>query len=250
MRRAMLEIAANSLASALAAQEGGADRIELCVSLGDGGITPGLGLLEAVRSALHIPVHVLIRPRAGDFVYDATELAMMRRDIVACRETGCDGVVIGVLTPAGDVDTAACRTLMEVAVGLDVTFHRAIDASRDPLAALEQVIALGCARVLTSGAAASAEKGATLVRRMREHAAGRIGIMAGAGLTVANLAGVAIATGVEAFHASARIRRASRMHWQSRTLDGLPADHEESDAPTVRAMVAVLERVAAAAAER
>lgn len=242
MTEPLLEIAANSLASAIAAQQGGAGRVELCVSLDEGGVTPSHGLLAAVRAQLQIPVYVLIRPRAGDFVYSAAEFALMRHDIKVCRALGCDGVVIGALTTDAEVDVSGCRSLVEAAGGLGVTFHRAIDAARAPMRALEQVVELGCERVLTSGAAASAEAGIETIRTMRERAAGRITIMAGAGLNRANVAAVAAATGVRELHASARGWRRSRGSWHNAALQGLAVDHQETDVVEVRAMVEALAR--------
>lgn len=237
----LLEIAANSLTSAVAAQQGGAGRVELCVSLDEGGVTPSHGLLAAVRERLRIPIYVLIRPRAGDFVYSAAEFALMCRDIEVCRELGCDGVVIGALTMEAEVDVAGCRELVEAAAGMGVTFHRAIDAARAPMRALEQVIGLGCERVLTSGAAASAEAGIEAIRAMRERAGGRIAIMAGAGLNRDNIATVAVRTGVRELHASARGWRRSRSPWHNAALQGLAVDHHETDVVEVRAMVDALE---------
>lgn len=238
----LLEIAANSLASAIAAQQGGAGRVELCVSLDEGGVTPSHGLLAAAREQLHIPLHVLIRPRAGDFVYSAAEFALMRHDIQVCRELGCDGVVIGALNADAEVDVAGCRSLVEAAEGMGVTFHRAIDAARAPMRALEQVIGLGCERILTSGAAASAEAGIEAIRAMHARAAGRIAIMAGAGLSRDNVATVAVRTGVRELHASARGWRRSRSPWHNAALQGLAVDHQETDAVEVRAMVDALAR--------
>ena len=146
MSELLLEIAANSLGSALAAQAGGADRIELCENLGEGGTTPSYGTLARVRERLSIPVFALVRPRGGDFLYDADELEVMKRDIETCALLGCDGVVIGALDAEGDVDQASCRELIAAAGTMSVTFHRAFDATRDQVQALETIIALGCGR--------------------------------------------------------------------------------------------------------
>jgi len=150
-RAPLLEIAANSVASALAAQDGGAGRVELCASLGEGGLTPSYATIAIARERLLIPLYVLIRPRAGDFLYDEIELETMRCDVEACTRLGCDGVVIGALDADGNVALGACRDLIYAARGLGVTFHRAFDLARDPALALEDLIALGCERVLTSG---------------------------------------------------------------------------------------------------
>jgi copper homeostasis protein len=199
-----LEICAASLASALAAQAGGAHRIELCQNLEQGGITPSYGLIRQVRAQVSLPVFVLIRPRPGGFVYDAGELAIMRDDIAACRELGCAGVVLGALDAAGRVDQAACQKLLQAAGSLEVTFHRAFDACPDQPQALEDVIALGCQRVLTSGGQATAEAGQSQLAALVTQAAGRIRIMPGAGISAANVRALAARTGAQEFHASAK----------------------------------------------
>ncbi|WP_435052599.1 copper homeostasis protein CutC, partial [Paramuribaculum intestinale] len=154
--RNLLEVCAGDIESVYAASRGGAQRVELCSALADGGITPSTGF---IRQAVRVPgmkVHVLIRPRGGDFLYTPEEVASMTDDIVAAREAGAHGVVIGALTPDGDIDMDACRHMMEAAAGMNVTFHRAFDLCRDPFEALDDIIALGCNRLLTSGQAASA----------------------------------------------------------------------------------------------
>ena len=152
----ILEIAANSVASALAAQEGGAGRVELCTALELGGLTPSHAQIALARERLRIPLYVLIRPRAGDFLYGELECETMLRDVETCASLGCDGVVLGVLDAEGRVDTARCRPLIAAAGKLGVTFHRAFDLSRDPAQALDEIVALGCERILTSGMQGSA----------------------------------------------------------------------------------------------
>ena len=199
-----LEICAASLASALAAQAGGAHRIELCQNLEQGGITPSYGLIKQVLAQVNLPVFVLIRPRPGGFVYSAGELAIMRDDIAACRELGCAGVVLGVLDAAGRVDMAACRELIDAAGPLAVTFHRAFDACSNQMQALEDVVALGCQRLLTSGGQVSAEAGKQQLAALVTQAAGRIQIMPGAGITANNVGALADFTGAQEFHTSAK----------------------------------------------
>nr|WP_255784072.1 copper homeostasis protein CutC [Lysobacter chinensis] len=230
-----MEIAANSLASALAAQAGGADRIELCENLGDGGCTPSYGTIAAARDRLRIPLYVLIRPRGGDFLYDAGECEAMCRDIEACVRLGCDGVVIGALDADGDVDRMACRELVTVAGPLGVTFHRALDVARDPSAALEAAIDLGCERVLTSGAKASAPEGAETIAALVRQAAGRIRVMAGAGVDPGNIALLRERSGADEFHASAGALRRSAMRHRTH-LPGLTPDWRQSDRDTVAAL--------------
>src|SRR5690349_22434158 len=198
----MLEIAANSVASALAAQEGGAGRVELCTALELGGLTPSRAQIALARERLHIPLYVLIRPRAGDFLYSELECEVMQRDIETCAALGCDGVVLGVLDAEGNVDVMRCRALIAAAGTLGVTFHRAFDMSRDPARALEDIVALGCERVLTSGARASAVEGAALIRDLVVQANGRLAVMPGAGIAAQNIAALAAATGAREFHAS------------------------------------------------
>jgi copper homeostasis protein len=146
---ALLEVAASSAASAFAAQAGGAGRVELCASLDEGGVTPSHGTIVLARKQLAIPLYVLIRPRAGDFVYEDAELAATLDDIAHCRSLGCDGVVVGALTPDGEVDRDACARFVEAANDMGVTFHRAFDLVADKAAALESLIDLGFERVLT-----------------------------------------------------------------------------------------------------
>ncbi len=235
-----LEIAASSLNSALAAQAGGADRIELCENLSEGGTTPSYGMLSVVRERLRIPVFVLVRPRAGDFLYDDGEIDVMLRDIETCARLGCDGVVIGALDADGGVDMPTSRALIAAAGTMQVTFHRAFDAARDPAKALEDIVTLGCQRVLTSGAARSAPDGADAIAAHVRQANGRIGILVGAGVTVANLPALAERTGAREFHGSARSLHRSAMRHRNDALPGLEPDRMQTDIDSVRAMVAAL----------
>jgi copper homeostasis protein len=228
-----LEICANSVQSALAAEAGGAHRIELCQNLEQGGITPSYGLIRQVRALLRIPVFVLIRPRPGDFVYDANELAIMRADVQACRELGCDGVVLGALTPAGRIDVPSCRELVALAQPLPVTFHRAFDDCSDLAQALEDVIATGCQRLLTSGGQPTAEAGQAQLAALVQQAAGRLRLMPGAGISPANLAALAARTGAWDFHASARRQLPPSPHTR---LPEFAAARWETDAATVAAL--------------
>ncbi len=239
----VLEIAANSLASALAAQEGGADRIELCAALELGGLTPSYAQIALTRERVRIPIYVLIRPRTGDFVYSDGEHETMLRDIETCASLGCEGVVIGALDGDGSVDTNRCRTMIAAAGRLGVTFHRAFDMSRDPETALEAIIALGCERVLTSGAQADAPSGAALIAKLVVQAAGRISVMPGAGVNAQNIGALRALTGAREFHASAKRELPSGM-LGSNTLPGMTAGEVLSDVEQVRALVTALNRVA------
>jgi len=236
----VLEISAGSLASALAAQEGGADRVELCDNLAEGGTTPSYGAIAVARDRLRIPLYVLIRPRGGDFLYDAAERAAMVADIEACVRLGCDGVVIGALDADGEVDAAVCREQIAAAGSLGITFHRAFDAARDPGRALEAAVALGCERILTSGGAADAFAGADRIAALVAQAAGRIALMAGAGVTPQNIAELARRAGVRELHASAKAPRRSAMRYRNDALAGLSPDWSQSDAQRVRDLVAAL----------
>ncbi|HEX7340837.1 MAG TPA: copper homeostasis protein CutC [Rhodanobacteraceae bacterium] len=236
----MLEIAANSVASAQAAKAGGADRVELCTALEVGGLTPSHGLLLQTREQVGLPIHVLIRPRAGDFLYNDDEIATMLHDIRTCKALGCAGVVIGALTADGDVDHVRCRALIAAADGMDVTFHRAIDVARDPHAALEDIIALGCRRVLTSGAQPSALAGAHAIRTLIGQAAGRIEVMPGGGVAAANLAELAASTGARQFHASAKAVLPSGMHHARGVLPDMESGEWRTNIARVRALADVL----------
>jgi copper homeostasis protein len=236
----LLEVAANSVASACAAQAGGAGRVELCAALELGGLTPSQATIALARERLRIPLYVLIRPRAGDFLYDEPECEAMRRDIETCAALGCDGVVLGVLDADGDVDVARCRALMAAAGGMGVTFHRAFDLARDPRRALETIAALGCERVLTSGGQASAMEGAALIRALVAQAAGRVSVMPGAGVDAGNLAALAAATGASEFHASAKRQLPSGMRHRPAGLAEMQGGELRSDEGQIRALVQVL----------
>lgn len=240
----LLEVAANSVASALAGQEGGAGRIELCAALGLGGITPSYAEIATARDRLTIPLYVLIRPRAGDFLYNDFECEVMLRDVEACEALGCDGVVLGVLDADGQVDQARCRALVDAAGGLGVTFHRAFDMVADPAQALEAVIGLGCERVLSSGAQASAIEGTASLRALIAQAAGRVGVMPGAGVDARNIAALARATGASEFHASAKRLLPSRMRHRRDRLEDMAGGEWRTDATEVRAMVGALASLA------
>ena len=201
---AVLEVCAASLESLHAAIEAGAPRVELCADLASGGITPPEDWIREAVAAEGLRVHVLIRSRAGDFVYSEAEIALMEEQIRMAQRAGADGVVIGALTADGEIDLYACKRWMQAAEGMSVTFHRAFDRCRNPFRALEQIIELGCDRLLTSGQADSAEAGATLIRQLREQAAGRIILLPGAGVNPENAATILRLTGASEIHSSSR----------------------------------------------
>jgi copper homeostasis protein len=207
-----IEICVESLESALAAEQGGAQRVELCSALSEGGLTPSFGLIHAVRRGVKIGLHVMVRPRAGDFLYSADEVEIMRQDIRVAADAGADGVVFGLLTRDSDVDVELTRELAELAGPMQVTFHRAFDLTRELDAALEDVIRAGAARVLTSGGEASALLGRSAIAQLLAKAAGRIEVMVGGGVRPQNVAQIAESLGLSAgfpqqkvaFHASLR----------------------------------------------
>jgi len=206
-----LEICANSVLSALTAQDNGADRVELCQNLEQGGTTPSLGQVWLARAGLSIGMHVLIRPRAGDFHYSELEFLEMKSDIMFCKEAKCDGVVIGILLADGQVDTARMAELIELARPMQVTFHRAFDRCRDPFEALEAIIGLGCDRLLTSGMKATAEEGGETIAKLVEQANGRIEVMPGSGINEENILQIAALTKATSFHTSAKVELESEL---------------------------------------
>lgn len=212
-----LEVCANSVTSALAAQEGGAVRVELCENLKEGGTTPSHGQILMARSLLHIKLYVLIRPRGGDFLYSDLEYQIMMADIRYCIEAGCDGVVIGMLNPDGSIDTERCLEMARLARqwGLGVTFHRAFDMCANQDKALEEIIEMGCERILTSGGKSTAMEGATVINHLVQKARGRISIMPGSGVSEANVADLVHFTGVTEVHSSARISVQSKMQYKN-----------------------------------
>lgn len=196
----LLEITVESLDSALAAERGGADRIELCAELIHGGLTPSVATMRKLHEELEIPVFPIIRPRAGDFVYSEIEVAAMRRDISTARDLGMDGVVLGILRADRSVDVERTTELVQWARPLEVTFHRAFDQTPNLLLALDEVIATGAARILTAGGAAAAPQGVAILQKLVEAAGNRVVIMPGGGLDAANIAKVVADTKASEFH--------------------------------------------------
>jgi len=203
----ILEVCVGSAESLFAAYEGGAERVELCADLAADGLTPPAELIRMAACMDGLRVHVLIRSREGDFVYTEAEIAQMEEQIRMARENGADGVVVGALTPDGEIDMDACRRWMKAAEGMSVTFHRAFDRCVHPQKALEYIISLGCDRLLTSGQQPSALAGAPLLKALVEQAADRIIIMPGAGVNPENAAEILRLTGAREIHASARSDR-------------------------------------------
>jgi copper homeostasis protein len=204
-RNILLEICSYSVEDAIAAQASGADRIELCADRAADGITPAHREITNARKSLSINLHVMIRARGGDFLYSDSEFASMKDDVEFCRKAGVDGVVLGILLPDSSVDVQRTRELTKLASPMSVTFHRAFDVAADPLKSLEQIIELGCDRVLTSGQAPSALQGAGLIGKLIQQAGDRITIMPGARIRADNLAELIEFTGAREFHSAAYI---------------------------------------------
>ena len=200
----VLEICVDSLESAIVAAKGGAERIELCSDLMEGGITPSAGLIQAVRNAVAIDLFAMIRPRGGDSVYSGHELEVMEKDIAEAKRLGANGVVFGVLRGDGRVDIRRTEQLVKLASPMQVTFHRAFDMTPDLEQACEDVIAAGAHRILTSGGKQTARKGREQIARLVKRAGTRIGVMAGSGINARNAAELASVTGAAEFHASLR----------------------------------------------
>jgi copper homeostasis protein len=208
-----LEICAFNLASALVAQQAGADRIEFCAGPEEGGTTPSAGAIRTARENLRIALYPIIRPRGGDFLYSDEEYRSMIRDIEYCKQIGCNGVVFGILLSDGSVDKARCARLVELAYPLGVTFHRAFDWCANPFEAMENIIGIGCERILTSGQRPKAHEGMELIDQLVREADDRIVIMPGSGVRAANIAELAEKTGASEFHTSARVLKASSMDY-------------------------------------
>ncbi len=213
----LLEICVFNTATAVAAEKAGADRIELCENYANGGTTPSYGYLKTVREKISIPVFPMIRPRGGDYFHTEDEIAIIRKDILLCKELGFEGVVFGLLNQDGTIDSENTARLVEAAYPLEVTFHRAFDRCKDPLVALETIISCGCNRILTSGQQPKVTEGLALVKQLVDQANDRIIIMPGSGLNSDNLATV-IATGVTEVHTSARILVPSTTQYRNKQI--------------------------------
>jgi len=199
-----LEICVDSVESAVNAQAGGADRIELCNNLFEGGTTPSSGAISSARDNLSIDLHVIIRPRGGDFLYTDPEYDIMRRDIEICGEYGVNGIVIGILRPDGEIDVERTAKLIDLARPMTATFHRAFDMCTDPFRGLQDVISTGASRLLTSGQRNSAVEGMDLISKLVNKSGTRIIIMPGSGINESNIEKIAVNTEATEFHLSGR----------------------------------------------
>lgn len=222
-----LEICADSVESAVAAERGGAHRIELCSSLLEGGVSPSAGLISTVRSRLSIGVFVMIRPRGGDFCYSAEEFETMEQDVLTAKQLGADGIVFGILQEDGDVDIARTRRLIQIARPLKATFHRAFDMSSNLSKSLRDVIDAGADRVLTSGGEQNVEDGLPVIAGLVRAAGGGIAIMAGGGISESNVHRIIEQTGVTEIHASVRVHVPSPMRYRNDKISMGPAKGRE-----------------------
>ena len=213
-----VEICANSVASCLQAQKGGAHRVELCAGIPEGGTTPSYGEIAIARKLLNIELNIIIRPRGGDFLYSDVEHQTMVHDIKIAKKLGVDGIVIGCLNADGTIDMVRNRELIDAAQGMSVTFHRAFDMCKDPFESLEQIVALGCDRLLTSGQQPTAIEGISLLSKLVVKANERIIIMPGSGVNENNIATIAKETKAREFHFSAREPINSKMEYRNPNL--------------------------------
>jgi copper homeostasis protein len=213
MEKNVLEICCYNLESALIASDAGADRVELCADPGAGGTTPGIGLIKTVRRKIEIELYPIIRIRGGDFLFSDEEFDVMLHEIEACKHAGCEGVVLGMLLPDGQVDKIHLSRLVEKAYPMGVCFHRAFDWARNPFEALEDIILLGCERILTSGQQPTAVLGSPLIKDLIIQADGRIQIMPGSGVRAGNIIDLKNETGANQFHSSARTLRKTTMEF-------------------------------------
>ncbi|MGI4803602.1 MAG: copper homeostasis protein CutC [Janthinobacterium lividum] len=236
-----IEICAGSITSALAAQHGGAYRVELCDNLKDGGTTPSYGTLFLARKNIRIKLYPIIRPRGGDFLYSDLEFEVMKADVQQCRNLGCDGVVFGILKADGEIDTKRCLELKEIAGSMGTTFHRAFDRCKNPYQALEEIIKMGFERILTSGTENSAVKGASMISSLIKQAAGRISIMPGAGIRPENLRELIEQTGATEYHSTAKSVSQSEMFFKEVRTGTFEEEFliEETDAEIVKQLVEI-----------
>ncbi len=220
----VLEIVVYNIESALKAQEGGADRIELCDNPGEGGTTPSFGIIESVRQNVNLDVYVMIRPRGGDFHYTNYEFHSMKRDIYQCQRISVDGIVFGILNADGTLDKKRCKELIDKARPLKVTCHRAFDMTRDPFEALEDCIEIGFDRILTSGHRTTAVLGANLIGELIKKANGRIAIMPGSGVNENTVEEIVLKTGAKEIHFSATAFRDSAMQYRNPAIAGMGSE--------------------------
>jgi copper homeostasis protein len=242
-RHVQVEICVGDVASAIAAESGGADRVELCDNLAVGGTTPSAGTIAESCRRLSIPVHVLIRPRAGDFIYSEPEIAVMRHDIAIAKSLGAAGVVLGVLTPFGSIDRELTAALIALARPLHVTFHKAFDQTHEPMQALDNLIALGVERVLTSGGRPTALEGIEALAKLVDRAGDRIAVMAGGRLSTSNLEAVIRQSRVNEVHLGSAASRTIEGSTHTRPRDGSETSWNCTDQKRVADVVTVVQSI-------
>lgn len=245
----ILEICANSVDSALMAQKGGAQRVELCDNIYEGGTTPSYGAIKIVGERLNIELNIIIRPRGGDFCYSDLEFEIMQKDIEFAKENGVNGIVIGLLHPDGSIDVKRTKQLVEIAKPMSVTFHRAFDVSNEPFQALDDIINCGCDRLLTSGQKNKAYAGIDLLKNLIIKANNRIIIMPGSGINETNVQEIYEKTGATEFHASLRKNVLSKMNYKNEDINmgGIPQINEftisVTDPGRVEKMIQILKKL-------
>jgi copper homeostasis protein len=245
----LLEICADSITSSLEAAKGGANRLELCAALPVGGLTPSAGTIRQVREAVDLPVHILIRPRSGDFCYSPEEFAVMRQDVLTAKALGAQGVVLGLLHPDGSIDRERTGELVELARPMRVTFHRAFDVCAGPFQALQTLIDLEIDCLLTSGQAASAPEGAPLIARLVKMAGDRLTVMPGAGIREDNIEKLIRETGARAVHMSLSQQTGSAMTFRrpqvkmGGTLPASEYEHYQANAGRIRQIIEQIKRI-------
>jgi copper homeostasis protein len=212
-KKYIIEIATSDFVTTKSAVEGGADRIELCANLAEGGTTPSFGTIKQCLESFDVSLYPIIRPRGGGFLYTDEEFDVMLQDVKLCKQLNCDGVVIGLLNADGTIDVKRNSLLIEAAYPMGITFHRAFDRCKDPFEALEQLIEIGCERILTSGQQPSVVDGVGLVAELQQKADERIIIMPGSGVRKENIKMLAEKTGCVEFHSSLRRKESSKMEF-------------------------------------
>jgi copper homeostasis protein len=239
MSKVILEIAAFSIEAALNALAAGADRIEFCENPMEGGTTPSYGSLLLLSQITKQPVFPIIRPRGGDFLYTDREFQVMQNDLMACKQLGFKGAVIGLLNADGTIDSKRTAALVQAAGNMELSFHRAFDRCKDPFVALEQLIDLGCKRILTSGQVPNVVNAIPMIQTLVEKANDRIVILPGSGVRADNIAGIVTATGAKEMHSSARKAMASKMEFNQPTMQE-NMHYFDVDTVEIKAMLAAI----------
>ena len=240
MSKSVVEICCYSVQSAIIAEESGADRIELCAGIYEGGTTPSFATIKMVKERVSIPVHVIIRPRGADFCYSDIEFDCMKRDIIKCKELGVDGIVSGILLPNGTIDVERAKELVALSKPMSFTFHRAFDMVKEPVQAMNQLMQLGVDRILTSGGKQTAEEGMGLIRQLVELAKGKIILMPGSGINDSNIQWIKEFTEATEFHCSAKSLIRGKMSYKNPAVNmggvgNIPEfDYYEADPGKIR----------------